>query len=206
MPAICTPARPGTAAPSHRPIEADEEGTMVGSIIAGTPNVSSSLASHCSECTFMRSVREALDTSVTCAVRPVKFQMSHVSTVPKRAVPASAASRRPGTFSSSHTSLVAEKYGTIGRPVCARKWSFPLRKRAATARAISSVRVSFHTMALCSGMPVVLSHTMVVSRWLVMPIALSSPGRIAPPSALSITSRVLSQISSGSCSTQPALG
>ena len=53
----------------------------------------------------------------------------------------------------------------------------------------------------------VLSQTTAVSRWLVMPIAaMSCLVMLALDSACPITSRVLFQISIGSCSTQPALG
>ena len=51
------------------------------------------------------------------------------------------------------------------------------------------------------------SHTTAVSRWLVMPTAtMSFACRSALASAPAATSRVLRQISSGSCSTQPAFG
>jgi hypothetical protein len=51
----------------------------------------------------------ALLTSVTCAAPPVSCQISQLSTVPKASSPRSAASRAPGTWSSSHCSLVPEK-------------------------------------------------------------------------------------------------
>ena len=44
-------------------------------------------------------VLEALDTSVTWTLPPVRFQTSHESTVPKRSSPFSALSLAPGTFS-----------------------------------------------------------------------------------------------------------
>ncbi len=74
------------------------------------------------------------------------------------------------------------------------------------------MRVSCQTSALCTGSPVCLSHSRVVSRWLVMPIALTSAGVkpgmswAALPIAPATTSWTLAQISAASCSTQPGLG
>jgi hypothetical protein len=67
--------------------------------------------------------------------------------------------------------------------------------------------MSCQTIALWIGSPVSRSHTTVLSRWLVMPIASMSPASaseldIAPP----MTSRVRRQISLASCSTHPAFG
>jgi hypothetical protein len=62
-------------------------------------------------------------------------------------------------------------------------------------------------MALYTGSPVFLSHTTVVSRWLVIPTAARLPEfSEALDRAWATASRVLSQISFGSCSTQPAFG
>ena len=75
---------------------------------------------------------------------------------------------------------------------------------AATSR---SVRVSCQTIALCHGRPVFGFQTIVVSRWLVMPIAARSrPVRPAVRSAPAITSSTRAAISIGSCSTQPGRG
>ena len=76
-----------------------------------------------------------------------------------------------------------------------------------SALTIRSVRVSCQTMALYQGRPVFGFQTMVVSRWLVTPIAARSAAvmlalRIAP----AINSSVRAAISSGSCSTQPGCG
>ena len=56
------------------------------------------------------------------------------------------------------------------------------RRRARRARGrCVSVRVSCQTIALPTGLPVVRSHTTVVSRWLVMPTAAMSAGcRLSP--------------------------
>ena len=62
-------------------------------------------------------------------------------------------------------------------------------------------------MALWMGCPVVRSQTSVVSRWLVMPMAATSPARMpAPLRASCITPLWVLQISLASCSTQPGLG
>ena len=72
---------------------------------------------------------------------------------------------------------------------------------------ISAVRRSCQTMARWIACPVARSHTTVVSRWLVMPMAAMS---FAVTLAFFIASRqqamVEVQMSSGSCSTQPEAG
>ena len=76
--------------------------------------------------------------------------------------------------------------------------------RAAARRSAAAVRRSCQTMALWIGLPVLRSHTTVVSRWLVMPMpASASASSLARASAPRQTSTVADQISSGSCSTQP---
>ena len=62
-------------------------------------------------------------------------------------------------------------------------------------------------MALETGRPVSRSQTMVVSRWLVMPMAASSSGETPVWASTSVrTEYWVDQISMGSCSTQPGLG
>ena len=57
------------------------------------------------------------------------------------------------------------------------------------------------------GRPVSRSHTMVVSRWLVMPMAASSSGATPVWARASVSTEYwLDQISMGSCSTQPGWG
>ena len=72
---------------------------------------------------------------------------------------------------------------------------------------MSAVRRSCQTMARWIAWPVPRSHTTVVSRWLVMPIAAMS---LAPAPAFFSASRQIAtvevQMSSGSCSTQPEAG
>ena len=54
-------------------------------------------------------VREAFEKSVAWTFPPVSFQTSHASIVPNSSLPASAASRAPGTFSRIQRSFVPEK-------------------------------------------------------------------------------------------------
>jgi hypothetical protein len=99
--------------------------------------------------------------------------------------------------------LVPEKYGSSTSPVAARtagSWPASL-----SSRQIGAVRRSCQTIALCTGASVARSHTTIVSRWLVIPIARTSASRAAA-SASRATREVTSQISSASCSTQPGLG
>ena len=63
------------------------------------------------------------------------------------------------------------------------------------------------TKARASGSPLARSQATTVSRWFVMPIAFTLwRVTLAFESAWPMTSRVLFQISFGSCSTQPACG
>ena len=118
-------------------------------------------------------VREALLTSVTCTRPPVSCQTSHESTVPNASLPSAAFARAPGTLSRIHAILVPEKYASITSPVrCRTRSSNP---PAFSVSHRSAVRRSCHTIALQIGSPVVRSQTTVVSRWLVMPIAATSP-------------------------------
>ena len=62
-------------------------------------------------------------------------------------------------------------------------------------------------MARCAGSPVSRSHTTVVSRWFVIPIAAMADASIpAFSTAPRIVSTVVRHRSSGSCSTQPDRG
>ena len=120
-------------------------------------------------------VRDALLTSVMCRAWPVSFQISHVSTVPKASLPASARARAPGTLSRIQRILLAEKYASMSRPVFA--WIVSPAPSAFSRSQNSAVRRSCQTIALWIGSPVSRSQTMVVSRWLVMPMAAMSFGR-----------------------------
>ena len=95
--------------------------------------------------------------------------------------------------------------GDIAAPVFSRiMGSWP----AAFSRSqMGAVTRLCQTIALATGCPVALSQRMVVSRWLVTPIAARSP---AVPPDLAIASRAVcnceDQIASGSCSTWPGPG
>ena len=71
----------------------------------------------------------------------------------------------------------------------------------------SEVRRSCHTMALYTGSEVSASQTMVVSRWLVMPMAaIFLPLMPIEVMASAITAASEDHISIGLCSTQPGFG
>ncbi len=83
-----------------------------GSIERGTSKAFRISSSHWSVSRSMKSVRDALVTSVTCtppSVPPVRFQRTQVSVVPNMSSPASAFSRAPSTFSRIQTIFVPEK-------------------------------------------------------------------------------------------------
>ena len=181
------------------------EGCTFGSICSGIPKSSNSSASQRRRRMSNSIVREAFVTSVTCALPPVSFQISQVSIVPKSSSPASALCRAPGTLSRIQRSFVPEKYASGTRPVFSRIRSD--QPAATSASAMGAVRLHCHTIAGQTGSPVALSQTTVVSRWFVMPMAaMSAADRPSCCMALLATSRVVSQISAASCSTQPGFG
>ena len=142
-------------------------------------------------------VRDAFERSV--AWRPVSLNTSHESTVPK------IAPRASSTFRSSHSILVPEKYGSRTRPVRSRTSGSWPASRSSSQRA--AVRRSCQTSALWTGSPVDGSQATTVSRWFVIPIASRLAGSaLASASACEATRLVTSQISFGSCSTQPGRG
>ncbi|OPZ25365.1 MAG: hypothetical protein BWZ01_02512 [Deltaproteobacteria bacterium ADurb.BinA179] len=72
---------------------------------------------------------------------------------------------------------------------------------------MGALRLHCHTMALCTGLRVSRSHNTVVSLWLVMPMPTISEGDADIFSRVRcIMATVVSQITSGLCSTQPARG
>ena len=98
----------GTPANGPRPSPyTATEGRTSGSIAIGIPMAAAISGSQARVSRRSSSVREALVTSVRC--RPVRFQISQESMVPKRASPASPRRRRPGTSSSSQASFGPEK-------------------------------------------------------------------------------------------------
>ena len=150
-------------------------------------------------------VREAFDTSVTCTRPPVSFQTSQVSIVPQSSSPRAARACAPGTRSRIQRTFVAEKYASMTRPVRSRtSVSSP---RARSSSQMPALARLCHTTAGWIGRPVARSHTTVVSRWLVMPIAVTSRAPMpAAAIALRPTATVVAKISSGSCSTCPDAG
>ena len=84
------------------------------------------------------------------------------------------------------------------------------RMKSALSRRVSQnseVRRSCQTMALYTGSPVSASQTMVVSRWLVMPMpAMFLPLMPILVMASAMTAASEDQISIGLCSTQPGFG
>ena len=209
--ACWSPATPATGMPSGRPgtprvyPSTPLEGIICGRISRGTSNRSSRPASHCRLFRFISEVREALDTSVTCASPPVRRQIRKLSTVPAATRPLRSARPRPDVFFNSQRYLLAEKYGSSTRPdLRCTAFSCPAARRLSQN---SVVRRHCQTMALLSASPLWRSQSIAVSRWLVMPIATISDGR---HSFLRNTARRLfstdSQISSGRCSTQPGFG
>ena len=111
----------------------------------------------------------------------MSFQRIHVSTVPNRRSPFSAASRAPLTLSRIHFILVALKYASSLRPVLADIISpKPLISSSSQSW---DVRLHCQTIALKTGFPVCLFQTTVVSRWFVIPIAMTSSG-FTPPEVI----------------------
>src|SRR5665213_2108183 len=106
-------------------------GNTSGSSARGTSKTASSSSLQHSRWMSKSIVRDAFVMSVTCRAPPVRFQMSHVSTVPNAISPASARARKPSTLSSSHAIFVAEKYGSSRSPVCTAANCDALRARGA---------------------------------------------------------------------------
>ena len=197
--ACWSPAIPATGSVTPRndaSAATPDEATTSGSTARSTPNSASSSSSQSPVARSSSIVRDAFVTSVTCAAPPVSFHTSHASIVPKASSDCGCSTR-----ARIHSSFVAEKYGSGTSPVRSRI------SAAGSSAQRSAVRRSCHTIAGCTGVPVRRSQTTVVSRWFVIPIAVSS--RAATPASASASAAVcstLAQISSGSCSTQPGSG
>ena len=153
------------------------------------------------------SVRLALLTSVTCRLPPVSRQIRNESTVPNRISPRSARARRPGMRVEQVLDLGAREVGVEHQAGLAAEQRLeavglqPIADRRADA-ALPDDGVG-DRLARCAR-----SQRIVVSRWLVMPIAAMSRGRDARPwrSASRAVSSCDDQIASGSCSTCPGAG
>ena len=108
-----------------------------------------------------------------------------------------------GSCSANHMSLVAEKEGSSRKPLSsATRSSWPSSRSRAQ---ISAVRRSCHPIVRRGEPRVSRSQSSTVSRWLVMPMAVSSLASTCL-SASRVDSSVACQISSGACSTHPGLG
>ncbi len=135
-------------------------GRTAGSERSGTPNSSSSSGDHSPASVSNNSVREALEGSVTCS--PHSLNSSHESIVPNTARPSRARCSSPSTLPSSHSILVAEKYGSSTSPV---RWRTRSSSPASRSSAQSgAVRRSCQTIALWIGSPDTLSQMTTVSR------------------------------------------
>ncbi len=159
------------------------------------PRISSSQSSVSR---FISIVRLALVTSVTWTPPsgpPVSCQITQVSMLPNSTSPLSALARTPSTLSRIHLIFGPEKYVASGRPVLARKRSWPavggqLVADLVRPRVLPDDRVVDWLVRSSR------SQTTVVSRWLVMPTAASRremPDLARAPA--STTSCVRSQIS-----------
>src|SRR6056297_928426 len=172
---------------------------------AGIPKASSNSSSHARFFMSKSIVLAAFDTSVAWTLPLVRFHKRHVSTVPKSNSPLSALSLAPSTLSSIHFILVPEKYASTTRPVFSRIiCPYPA---PTSSSHIDAVRLHCQTIALCTGFPLLLSQTTVVSLWFVIPMASISSQPIPAVSIASLATPLwLPHISIGSCSTQPGLG
>ena len=208
--ACWSPAMPktGTGAPRMSAVatpSSPEQSTTLGRSGAGTPSSFKRPSSQVPLWMSSSRLRLALVASLACTLPPVRRHSRKHSMVPAASAPFSAAARLPATWSRIQAILVPEKYGSRIRPVFAvTSPSWPARFSASQR---SAVRRSCQTMALWIGLPVLRSHTTVVSRWLVIPMPASAlASSLALASAPRQTSTVARQISSASCSTQPGLG
>ena len=148
-------------------------------------------------------------TSVTCTAPPVRFQTSQRVDRAERELAAFGACRaRRATLSRIQRDLGRRRSRRRARARCARGPSARGPARLSSSQ-MPAVRRHCHTIALDRpARRSARSQTMVVSRWLVMPMAAMSCGRHrARLAARRATARSCDcQISTGSCSTQPGFG
>ena len=178
-----------------------------GSIARGTPSsVSSSLVPVEPVGCRRERARGVGRVGGVHARRRVSFHRSQVSTVPKASSPRSARARAPGTWSSSQRDLGAGEVGVEHEARSSRRTS-GLEPAAFSAVADRRGAPALPHDRAVDGRPVARSHTIVVSRWFVMPMAATSAPADAAPRrrACAAAVSVVDQISSGSCSTQPGL-
>ena len=148
------------------------------------PNARSSSSSQARRRRSNSIVRDAFVTSVACSVPPVSRHSRKLSIVPKAISPASARSRRPGDVVEQPADLRRREI-RVDRPArcgCATVSAEPRRAPALAQRrrcAGPARRSRCAPAGRCAR-----SHSTVVSRWLVMPIA-----AIGRPRAAAIASR-----------------
>ena len=192
-----------------------DDGNTSGRQVSGMPNRFNESSSQVSPCMSRNMVRLALDTSVKCGTWPAvlpeasrhSWSISQASTFPNAISPRSARFliSWSAKLSSIHSIFVAEKYGSMTRPVVDQTLGpWPA---STSSPHLWAVRLSCHTIALAMGVPVRRSQATVVSRWTAIPMAAIDsllPG--ARATASRATPMVASAISVGSCSTQPGRG
>ena len=180
-----------------------------GSTARGKPETAGELLVPVALWMSNSSVREALRASVRCLRRGSAARSA-------RSPPCRRPGRRPrprrarrGRCRGSSAAWSRRSRGPAARPVARAPRASPARRSASQ---LSAVRRSCQTMAVAARAPVARSQTMVVSRWLVMPMAAtrSSPAPSEPRPAFASTScavsRCVAQISPASCSTHPGCG
>ena len=170
-----------------------------GSIARGTSSSASSSSSHSPVWMLNSSVRLALrrvgHVHAAAGQLPDQPGVDRAERELARARPAPA---RRGRGPAASASLVPEKYASSTSPVRAANSAARARPRAARRRA-AAVRRSCQTMAWCDrARPVARSQTIVVSRWLVMPMAaMSRAGDAGLGQRLGATPDCVAQISVG---------
>ena len=112
-------------------------------------------------------------TSVACTRPPVSFHSSQLSTVPKASSPARRPRARRARGRAASASWCPRSRGRSRSPVLRRTASVQARRRAA-ARTAARCGGPARRWRCAIGSPVRRSHSTVVSRWLVMPMAAMS--------------------------------
>ena len=144
---------------------------MRGSTARGMPNAVSSASSQSSVARFISCVRLALVTSVTMLARSECHSSQRIDRAEQQVAGFRAAPRvghiveQPVQL--QRAEIAGQRQAGLGAEAI-------LAAIAAYSATSGSTRVSCQTSALCTGAPVARSHSSVVSRWLVMPIAARS--------------------------------
>ena len=160
-------ARPSVAAELARRCRAPRAAAR-----AGRRRASSSSSSQSWRWMSNSSVRDALVTSVACTAPPVSRHSRKLSIVPKASSPRSARARaRPARCRAARRSWWPRNRGR-GPGRCAALHRLAVALPAASSRAeLGGAAVLPDDGVVRPALPVARSHSTVVSRWLVMPIA-----------------------------------